>query len=66
MNRQNTQFGPKIGTYMGKPIFESIRNQQGTFIFDRIARYADDGFPLDQLSKDEMLFGDGLIYRHQR
>ncbi len=63
MNYKNAQFGPKIGNYMGKPIYESIRSPEGYFVFDRIARYSDDGYPLDQLSEDELLFADGLIYR---
>jgi hypothetical protein len=65
VNRRNTQFGPKIGNYMGKPIFETINRPEGTYVFDRIAAYADDGYPLDQLSKNEMLIPEGLIYRHR-
>ena len=65
VNRRNTQFGPKIGNYMGKPIFETINRPEGTYVFDRIAAYADDGYPLDQLSKNEVLIPEGLIYRHR-
>jgi hypothetical protein len=62
--RNYKQFGPRIGNYMGKPIYESFENQDGTYVFDRIANYADDGYPLDQLLEDECLFEPGLIYKH--
>ena len=55
-----------IGNYMGKPIFESIKVQDSTYVFDRIARYEDDGFPLDRLSTNELLVEPGLIYRHKK
>jgi hypothetical protein len=51
---------------MGKPIFESIEVQDSTYVFDRIARYEDDEFPLDRLSENELLVEPGLIYRHQK
>lgn len=54
-----------IGNYMGKPIFESIEVQDDTYIFDRIAQYKSDEFPLDQLSANELLVEPGLIYRHK-
>ena len=54
-----------IGNYMGKPIFESIEVQDDIYIFDRIAQYKTDSFPLDQLQKDELLVRPGLIYRHK-
>ncbi|MFN2309981.1 MAG: hypothetical protein ABR553_09650 [Gammaproteobacteria bacterium] len=50
---------------MGKPIFETIHRPDGTYVFDRIAAYADDGYPLDQLGKNEVLIPEGLIYRHR-
>lgn len=65
VNRRNSQFGPKIGNYMGKPIFETIHRPDGTYVFNRIAAYADDGYPLDQLGKNEVLIPEGLIYRHR-
>lgn len=64
VKQSNSQFGPKIGNYMGKPIFETIHRADGTYVFDRIAAYADDGYPLDQLGKNEVLIPEGLIYRH--
>lgn len=50
---------------MGKPIFESINVQNEPYIFDRIAQYVDDEFPLDLLKQDEVLVEPGLIYRHK-
>ena len=55
-----------IGNYLGKPIFESIEVQEDTYVFDRIARYEGDEFPLDQLSENELLVEPGLIYRHKK
>ncbi|MDT8387990.1 MAG: hypothetical protein RQ736_10775 [Thiogranum sp.] len=57
--------GQKIGNYMGKPIFESIELREDTYVFDRIAQYEDDEFPLDRLSENELLIEPGLIYRHK-
>ena len=54
-----------IGTYLGKPIFESIELQDEPYVFDRIAQYEDDEFPLDRLSENEVLVEPGLIYRHK-
>ncbi len=54
-----------IGNYMGKPIFESIEVRDSTYVFDRIAQYEDDEFPLDRLSANEVLVEPGLIYRHK-
>jgi hypothetical protein len=52
-----------IGNYLGKPIFESIEVQDEPYVFDRIARYEGDGFPLDNLKEKEVLVEPGLIYR---
>ncbi len=57
--------GHAIGTYLGKPIFELIEVQEDTYVFDRIAQYEDDEFPLDRLSANELLVEPGLIYRHK-
>ncbi|HFD78801.1 MAG TPA: hypothetical protein ENK05_00225 [Gammaproteobacteria bacterium] len=57
--------GHTIGNYLGKPIFESIELREEDYVFDRIARYEDDEFPLDRLSEDEVLVEPGLIYRHK-
>jgi hypothetical protein len=57
--------GHAIGYYLGKPIFESIEVQDEAYVFDRIAEYEDDEFPLDRLSANELLVQPGLIYRHK-
>ena len=57
--------GHAIGNYLGKPIFESIEVQDEPYVFDRIAQYEDDEFPLDRLSENEVLVEPGLIYRHK-
>jgi hypothetical protein len=60
------RFGRPIGSYAGKPIFESIQEVDRTYVFDRIACYEGDGFPLDQLKENELLVMPGLIYRQIR
>ena len=55
--------GNAIGNYLGKPIFESIEVQDEPYVFDRIAQYEDDEFPLDRLNENEVLVEPGLIYR---
>lgn len=60
-----SQQGHAIGYYLGKPIFESIEVQDEAYVFDRIAEYEDDEFPLDRLSANELLVQPGLIYRHK-
>jgi len=57
------EFGPAIGSYLGKPIYESIKNDEGQYKFDRVAEGDRDGCPLDQLKRDEILFVPGLIYK---
>jgi hypothetical protein len=57
------EYGPKIGSHLGKPIYESITQFKTKYVFDRIAQCDTDGCPLDQLRKNEILFEPGLIYR---
>jgi len=57
--------GHAIGNYLGRPIFESIELQDESYVFDRIAEYEDDEFPLDRLSANEVLVEPGLIYRQK-
>jgi len=52
-----------IGDFLGQPIYQTIESQNVTYIFDRIAENVDGEFPLEQLSKDELLVKPGLIYR---
>ncbi len=53
----------KVGSYLGKPIYEMIQDQNHRFIFVRIATADADGYPLTQLRPGEVLFAPGLIYR---
>jgi hypothetical protein len=55
--------GSTVGNFLGQPIYETITSRNGTYVFDRIACSIDGEFPLDQLSKDELLIRPGLIYR---
>ena len=57
------EYGPAIGTFLGKPIYKSITEQENEYVFDRLADCDDDGCPLDQLDKGEMMLNPGLIYK---
>ena len=57
------EFGPTIGSHLGKPIYESFVQQDEKYIFDRVAECDRDGCPLDQLEKNELMFLHGLIYK---
>lgn len=63
MERSQRNYGPRIGSYLGQPIFEKFEDQDGTYVFDRIAQCDVEGCPLDQLDKGEMLLPPGLIYK---
>lgn len=56
-------YGPRIGTYLGKPIYHSLEYNGHRYEYNRIASCNDDGCPLQQLENDEVLFKPGLIYR---
>ncbi|HEB98219.1 MAG TPA: hypothetical protein ENJ05_01800 [Thiotrichales bacterium] len=66
MNPKNAQFGRLVGNFMGKPIFESIDVPEGHYVFDRIATYVDDGYPLDQLASNEIMYPEGIVYRQSK
>ncbi|HHZ88894.1 MAG TPA: hypothetical protein EYN73_04390 [Chromatiaceae bacterium] len=53
--------GPKVGTYLGRPIFKSINDDEHNYTFDRIAPYAE-GWTPHQLGKQELMLEPGLIY----
>jgi hypothetical protein len=59
----NSPKGSLVGSFLGRPIHETITARNMTYVFDRIARYIDGEFPLDQLGKEEVLIRPGLIYR---
>lgn len=56
-------YGPVIGSHLGREIFETVEEDSHKYIFDRIAEGDDDGYPLNQLKKNEVLFEPGLIYK---
>ena len=56
-------YGAVIGSHLGKNIFQTLEEDNHKYIFDRLAEGDDDGYPLNQLKKDEVLFEPGLIYR---
>jgi hypothetical protein len=58
-----TQRSPRIGSYLGHPVYQTIESQDAVYEFDRIAKNIDGEFPLDQLNRDELLVRPGLIYR---
>ena len=61
---QQASFSHPIGSHLGKTIYESIKNEDGKYVFDRVAECDADGCcPLDQLHKNEMMLRNGLIYR---
>ncbi len=53
----------QIGNFLGQPVFETFTSRNMTYVFDRVARYIDGEFPLEQLDKEEVLIRPGLIYR---
>ncbi|VAW73449.1 hypothetical protein MNBD_GAMMA12-3369 [hydrothermal vent metagenome] len=69
MSKQTKKYGNRIGSYLGKPIYdtinETIDDQQQQYTFVRVAKTElyDDGFPLNLLQRDEILFSPGLIYK---
>ena len=63
MAETETQRASLVGNYLGQPIYQTIEAHSGTYVFDRIAENVDGEFPLEQLSKDELLIRPGLIYR---
>lgn len=52
-----------IGSHLGRPIYETFQDQGTTYIFDRLAQCDEEGCPLDQVKRDELLLNPGLIYR---
>lgn len=52
----------RIGSHLGKPIYKSIESDGIMYDYDRKAECDTDGCPLQQLSKNEVMFNPGLIY----
>ena len=63
MNVVRREYGEKIGSHLGKPIYKTITQFDKKYVFDRLAQCDGDGCPLDQLNKEEILLIPGLIYR---
>jgi len=57
------EYGRAIGSHLGKPIYESFKDQGVTYIFDRVAQCDAEGCPLDQVKHGELLVNPGLIYK---
>ncbi len=60
---KSRHFGPTIGSHLGKPIYQFFEEQDTRYVFDRLAECDDEGCPLDQVKKDELLLNPGLIYK---
>ena len=56
-------YGPRIGSHLGKPIYQTIESDGDKFEYNRLAECDEDGCPLDQLERNEVLMVPGLIYR---
>lgn len=57
------EYGCAIGSYLGKLIYESFKDQGVTYIFDRVAQCDEEGCPLAQVKRGELLVNPGLIYK---
>jgi len=59
-------YGRRVGTHLGRPIWESFRTAEGEYVFDRVAECDAEGhWPLEQLRAGEILVEPGLIYRRR-
>lgn len=63
MTVKKHEYGRAIGSHLGKPIYEFFKDENATYIFDRLAQCDTEGCPLDQVKKGELLFQPGLIYK---
>jgi hypothetical protein len=61
MNKRD--YGPVIGSHLGKAIYKFFREDNIQYIFDRLAKCDTEGCPLDQVRCDELLLAPGLIYK---
>lgn len=59
---QKAVYGPTVGSYLGKPIFQIIESEGVKYNFVRMAECESDGCPLQQLAANEVMFNPGLIY----
>lgn len=61
MNKRD--YGPAIGSHLGKTIYKFFLEDNIKYIFDRLAQCDTEGCPLDQVRRDELLLAPGLIYK---
>jgi len=54
--------GPKVGSYLGQPIFKSIDDEKFHYTFDRVAPFAE-GWSPHELENTELMISPGLIYK---
>jgi len=57
------RYGRAIGSHLGKPIYESIQEEETRYTFDRLAQCDEEGCPLDQVKKNELLVNPGALIR---
>ncbi len=60
---EKPNLGRKIGSHLGKPIYETIESNGYKYAYDRLARCDSEGCPLDQLGHNEVMLNPGLIYK---
>ncbi|MFO8023599.1 hypothetical protein [Thiohalophilus sp.] len=60
---KHVQYGPRIGSHLGKPIYKTLEHNGYHYEYDRLAWCDEEGCPLHQLAANEVLFKPGLIYR---
>jgi len=60
-----THYGHRIGSHLGRAIYDEIEDADSNIklVFVRIATGDADGYPLDQLKSNEVLFYPGIIYK---
>jgi len=57
------EYGRAIGSFLGKTIYESFKDQGVMYLFDRVAQCDTEGCPLEQVKHGELLLNPGLIYK---
>jgi len=60
---EHRAYGPRIGSHLGKPIYQTIESEGEKYEYIRLAECDDEGCPLAQLQQNEMMLVPGLIYR---
>ena len=60
---QKPVYGATVGTFLGKPIYQTVESDGIKYDFSRMAECDGDGCPLQQLASNEMMLKSGLIYK---